>query len=50
MIKGRLFADSSAIRKININSAGYRELIRLPYIEKYDVSAILKCRELEGRI
>jgi competence protein ComEA len=50
MIKGRLFADSSAIRKANINSAGYRELSRLPYLEKYDVSAILKYRELTGRI
>ncbi len=50
MIRGRLFADSSAIRKVNINSAGYMELIRLPYLEKYDVSAMLKYRELEGRI
>jgi DNA uptake protein ComE-like DNA-binding protein len=50
MIKGRLYADSSGIRKININSSGYKELIRLPYIEKYEVTAILKYRELTGRI
>ena len=30
--------------------AGYKELIRIPYLEKYEVTAILKYRELEGRI
>ena len=40
MIKGRLYADSSGIRKININSSGYKELSRIPYIEKYEVTAI----------
>lgn len=50
MIKGRLYADSSGIRKISINSSGYKELFRIPYIEKYEVTAILKYRELEGRI
>jgi competence protein ComEA len=50
MIKGSLFADSSGIIKVNINTAGYRELLRIPYIEKYEVSAILKYRELSGRI
>jgi DNA uptake protein ComE-like DNA-binding protein len=50
MIKGRLYADSSGIRKININSSGYKELFRIPYIEKYEVTAILKYRELEGMI
>ena len=50
MIKGKLFADSSGIRKISINTSDYRELIRIPYFEKYEVTAILKYRELEGRI
>ena len=50
MIKGRLFADSSLVRKINVNSAVYRELSRIHYLEKYDISAILKYRELSGRI
>jgi competence protein ComEA len=48
LIKGRIFADSSAITRININSAGYKELSRLPYIEKFEVTAILKYRELRG--
>jgi competence protein ComEA len=50
MIKGRVFADSTQITRININSATYKEIIRLPYFEKYEVTAILKFRELNGRI
>jgi DNA uptake protein ComE-like DNA-binding protein len=50
MISGRLYADSSVIRKININSADYRQLIRFPYFERYEVTAMLKYRELQGRI
>jgi competence ComEA-like helix-hairpin-helix protein len=49
-IRGRVFADSTVVEKININSAGYKELSRLPYFEKYDVAAILKYRELKGKI
>jgi DNA uptake protein ComE-like DNA-binding protein len=50
MIKGRVFADSTKVTRININSATFKEIIRLPYIEKYEVTAILKYRELKGRI
>jgi len=50
MISGRLTADSSAIKRININTADYKQLIRLPYFDKYEVAAILKYRELKGRI
>jgi competence protein ComEA len=50
MIKGRIFADSSGVIKIRINSAGFRELSHIPYIGKYEVTAILKFRELEGRL
>jgi competence protein ComEA len=50
MIKGKLVADSSGIRRVNVNSAGYRELSRIHYLEKYDISSILKYRELTGRI
>ena len=49
-IKGRVVADSTQITRININSATYKELLRFPYLEKYEVSAILKYRELKGRI
>jgi competence protein ComEA len=50
MIRQRVFADSSEVRKIKINSSDYKGLSRIPYIEKYEVSAILKYLELAGRI
>ena len=50
MIKGRVIADSTQITRISINIATYKEIIRLPYFEKYEVTAILKYRELKGRI
>ena len=50
LIRERVFADTSGLRIININSAGYRELSHIHYLEKYDISAILKYRALMGRI
>jgi competence protein ComEA len=50
LIAGRVTADSLAITFININTAGFKELIRHPYFERYDVQAILKYRELKGKI
>ena len=50
LIKDKIFADSSMIAKINVNSAGYKELSHIHYFEKYEVTAILKYREIKGRI
>jgi competence protein ComEA len=50
LVSGRIYADTAVIRKININTADYKQLIRMPYFEKYEVTAILKYRELKGRI
>lgn len=50
LIKGRLIVDTLVITSINVNSADYKELARLPYFEKYEVTAILKYRELKGRV
>ncbi len=50
LIRERVFADSSEVRKIKINSADYKGLSRIPYIEKYEVLAVLKYREIAGRI
>lgn len=50
LVSGRLKADPDDVRKININKADYRQLIRLPYFERYEVTAILKYRELKGKI
>ncbi len=49
-ISSRVFADSLAVKKIKINKADYKEIIRLPYFKNYEVSAILKYRELKGTI
>lgn len=50
LIKERVYADTTIISRIRINSAGYKEISKLPYFEKYEVQAILKYRELKGRI
>jgi DNA uptake protein ComE-like DNA-binding protein len=50
LIKGRLFADSTIVKRINVNSAGFNYKSRIPYLERSEVSAILKYRELNGKI
>jgi competence protein ComEA len=50
IIKDRVFADSTAVTHININSATYKELAHLPYFEKYEITVIMKYRELKGKI
>lgn len=50
LISDRVTADSLAVRKIRINSADYKMLIRHPYFTKREVDAILKYRELAGDI
>jgi DNA uptake protein ComE-like DNA-binding protein len=43
-------ADSLSIRKIRINTAEYKDLIRHPYFQRNEVASILKYRELRGEI
>jgi competence protein ComEA len=50
IISEMIIVDSSAVRRIKINSAGFSELDRHPYIERYDAQAILKYREIKGKI
>lgn len=50
IVSKRVRADSSKVVRINLNSADFKRLIRMPYLEKYDVTMILKYRELQGRI
>jgi DNA uptake protein ComE-like DNA-binding protein len=45
-----LMTDSLGIRKIKINKAEYKELIRHPYFKRDEVASILKYRELKGKI
>jgi competence protein ComEA len=48
-IAGRVFADSSDISGIKINDAGYKELSRHPYLNRYEIESIIKYKELKGR-
>lgn len=50
LISGRIIADSSAIRMIDINKALFNELARHPYLYRYDVQAILKYKAIKGNI
>lgn len=50
LIKNRVKADVSLIRKVNINNADYKQLMRFRYLEKQDINEILKYRELMGKI
>jgi DNA uptake protein ComE-like DNA-binding protein len=50
MISGLVKGDSLSLRKLNINEADYKQLIRHPYLQKNEVTAILKYRELKGSI
>ncbi len=50
IISGRVTADSSLVRRIKINSADYKQIIRLPYFAKNEVSAILRYRKENGKI
>jgi DNA uptake protein ComE-like DNA-binding protein len=49
-ITPRLEVDSSYLRKICINKATYNDLIRHPYLERYEVQSILKFRAMNGKI
>jgi DNA uptake protein ComE-like DNA-binding protein len=50
LISAMVYADTLAIRKIRINEAEYRDLIRHPYLKKEEVAAILRYRQLSGRL
>jgi len=49
-IRSGLFADTSGIRKIRINEAGYSELARHPYFKKGEAGALIRYREEKGGI
>jgi competence protein ComEA len=50
LLEKRVFADSSNLTRININGAGFKELSKHPYLNRYDVQAIMKFRVIKGRI
>jgi DNA uptake protein ComE-like DNA-binding protein len=49
-IKTRVMVDTTAIRKVQVNSAEFRDLWRVPYLKRYDILAIIKYRDFKGKI
>lgn len=49
-IRAQIFIDSSAVRKIKIDSASFRELLRHPYLEFEDVKALVEYRDFKRDI
>ncbi len=49
-LKTYLFIDKRKIRKLNVNTATYQELVAHPYIDAYLTKLILKHREKNGPI
>ncbi len=50
LVSSGFTVDTLLVRKININRLQFNELIRHPYFERNEVTAILKFRELQGSI
>jgi competence ComEA-like helix-hairpin-helix protein len=49
-IKDKVYADTSLIKKLDLNNATELELRKHPYVGKYKASLILKYRKFNGRI
>jgi len=50
LIREHVKADAGLVRKVNLNTADYKGIARLRYLEKADIRMILKYRELNGTI
>ena len=50
MIRNKVYVDSSAFRKIKIDSATFGELLRHPYLEYENVKALVEYRDFKGDI
>ena len=50
LIRDRIRIDTSIIRRLDLNEATFRELLRHPYLEIGDVKAIVDYREVVGGI
>lgn len=49
-IRSMVYADTSHLTKIDINRADYSSLARVPYLKRFNLTDILKFRELGGKI
>jgi competence ComEA-like helix-hairpin-helix protein len=50
LIRGRIVLDSSAIRKILLDSASFRDLLRHPYLELEEVKSLVNYRDFKQNI
>jgi len=48
-ISPNIEVDRSLIRKINLNRAGYKDMLAHPYLENYIVKAIFEYKETKGK-
>lgn len=48
-ISRQVYIDTTAIRYIDLNTAGYETLSRHPYLDDYQVRAIISYRDINGR-
>lgn len=49
-IRSQVYIDSSAVRKIHIDSASFREMLRHPYLEFEDVKSLIQYRDFKKDI
>ncbi|MDF1574000.1 MAG: helix-hairpin-helix domain-containing protein [Bacteroidales bacterium] len=49
-IRNQVYIDSTVIRKIHLDSASFRELLRHPYLEYEDVKSLVEYRDFKGDI
>ena len=47
-IRSQVYIDSAAIRKIHVDSASFRELLRHPYLDYEHVKALVEYRDFKG--
>jgi DNA uptake protein ComE-like DNA-binding protein len=50
LVRNRVHIDTSVIRKIRLDSATFKELLRHPYLEYEEVKALVEYRDFAGRI
>lgn len=50
LFNGNVYADPSGIRRFDINSVTFRELLKHPYFEYHVVKAIFELKDKHGRI
>ena len=50
LIVGRVRVDTSYVQRVDVNSAEYGTLLRMPYLEKEDVDNIMRYKRIKGKI